>query len=369
MLLRSAIFFTYFTLCAQLVLAFETRVEKIDGSTQVTGLLSDAELESRAIAAAFQKLLQARGQRIDSFTLVENGKLLIDQIQASTSIKILNVEVLKSFKANKKYNVTVEVLYQNVDGKDSSVNCLSVLEDNIPISIDFFKNANNSPAWLVPSELKLEQIFSQLSVTPAFRLIEQTPKRKMAESSDYYNLFKENASFQKNNTPFASKMSITFSEQRSQNIMQKQTSLNVEVKVATTRNGKNLATTNSTAVITTDEEYFGFKVNQNKRGNWKKIIQSIQRHISETTRNHSAELSCVNLDPTIKKVGNVIILNLGKLDGIKKDDFVVSESSNGTKSFYRIKNLQNYTSTLWPISTVNGSQIHSDKNVYLIRGS
>ena len=369
MFIRASIIFICFNLFSQLALAFETRSDIIEGSTQVTALLSDTELESRAIAAAFQKLLHASGQRIDGFTLVENGELLIDQIQASTSIKILNVEVLKSFKANKRYNVTIEVLYQNVDGKASSVNCLSVLEDNIPISIDFFKEANNSPAWLVPSELKLEQIFSQLSVAPAFRLIEQTPKRKMAESSDYYNLFRENTSFQKNNTPFASKMTITFTEQRSQNIMQKQASLNIEVKVVTTRNGKNLATTNSTEVITTDEEYLGYKVNQNKIGNWKKIIQSIQRHISETTRNHSAELSCVYVDPTIKKVGNVITLNLGKLDGIKKDDFVVSESSNGTKSFYRIKNLQNYTATLWPISTVNGSQNHSDKNVYLIRGS
>lgn len=369
MLLRSAIFFTCFTLCAQLVLAFETRLEKIDGSTHVTGLLSDAELESRAIAAAFQKLLHARGQRIDSFTLVENGELLIDQIQASTSIKILNVEVLKSFKANRKYNVTVEVLYQNVDVNDGSVNCLPVLEDNIPISIGFFKDMNNSPVWLVPSELKLKQIFSQLSVEPGFKLIQQTPKRKMAESADYYNLFKENNSSHKNETPFASTMSITVSEQNSQNIIQKQASLNVEVKVITTRNGRNLATTKSTEVITTDEEYFGYKINQSKTRNRKKIIQKIQRRISETTRNHSSKLSCVDIVPTIKKVGNIITLNLGKLDGIKKGDFVVSENSNGTKSFYRIKNLQNYTSTLWPISRLNGSLNHSDENVYLIRGS
>ena len=189
-------------------------------------------------------------------------------------------------------------------------------------------------------------------MAPAFRLIEQTPKRKMAESSDYYNLFKENNSSHKNETPFASTMSITVSEQNSQNIIQKQASLNVEVKV-----------------ITTDEEYFGYKINQSKTRNRKKIIQTIQRLISETTRNHSAKLSCVDIEPTIKKVGNIITLNLGKLDGIKNGDFVVSENSNGTKSFYRIKNLQNYTSTLWPISRLNGALNHSDENVYLIRGS
>ena len=56
------------------------------------------------------------GQDLNSFSIVENGKVLLDQIQTHSTVKVLQYEIIEETIKNKKYHVTVEAVL----GKDQS---------------------------------------------------------------------------------------------------------------------------------------------------------------------------------------------------------------------------------------------------------
>ena len=84
------------------------------GYAFITSSVNKDIFRTRAIENALQKIVLASGQDLNSFSIVENGKVLLDQIQTRSAVKVLQYEVIEEFIKNNKYHVTVEaVLGQN----------------------------------------------------------------------------------------------------------------------------------------------------------------------------------------------------------------------------------------------------------------
>ena len=61
-------------------------------------------------------------QDLNSFSIVENGKVLLDQIQTHSTVKILQYEIIDEFIKNKKYHVTVQALLgQDKSGPENNI--------------------------------------------------------------------------------------------------------------------------------------------------------------------------------------------------------------------------------------------------------
>ena len=92
----------------------------------ITSTLGDNIYRKRAIENALQNIAISTGQELTSFTIVENGQMLIDQIQSTSTLGVLSYKVLSERKKNKQYHVKIEAivgdqLKQNFD--DISYTC------------------------------------------------------------------------------------------------------------------------------------------------------------------------------------------------------------------------------------------------------
>lgn len=67
---------------------------KADGMAIITSQIDKKEYRKLAIEDALQNISTNQNIRLNSFSLVENGKILVDQIQSSSSIEILSFEVI-----------------------------------------------------------------------------------------------------------------------------------------------------------------------------------------------------------------------------------------------------------------------------------
>jgi hypothetical protein len=74
------------------------RLLQVEGSAFRTSKISDEVFRSRAISNALQAVTQSGAQSVESFAIVENGKVLIDQIANKSNINIAGYRVLESRK-------------------------------------------------------------------------------------------------------------------------------------------------------------------------------------------------------------------------------------------------------------------------------
>ena len=74
------------------------RLLQVEGSAFRTSEISDEVFRSRAISNALQSATQSGAQSVESFAIVENGKVLIDQIANKSNINIAGYRVLESGK-------------------------------------------------------------------------------------------------------------------------------------------------------------------------------------------------------------------------------------------------------------------------------
>ena len=72
------------------------RLLQVEGSAFKTSAISDEVFRSRAISNALQSVTQSGAQSVESFAIVENGKVLMDQIANKSNIDIAGYRVLNS---------------------------------------------------------------------------------------------------------------------------------------------------------------------------------------------------------------------------------------------------------------------------------
>ena len=106
---------------------FELNNKTILGSTPITAQLSTATYHSRALEDALRKLLAHSANTVTGFTLVEDGKLLIDQIQSKANVLIHEYKVMNVKQDARDYKLEVNFLYSNSETRQSTARCGSNL--------------------------------------------------------------------------------------------------------------------------------------------------------------------------------------------------------------------------------------------------
>ena len=84
-----------------------------DGAAIITSQIDVNEYRKLAIEDALQNISSSQNIELNSFSLIENGKVLIDQIQSTSSVEILNFEVIQEKIKSGIFYVTIEALIQD----------------------------------------------------------------------------------------------------------------------------------------------------------------------------------------------------------------------------------------------------------------
>ena len=122
------------------------------GQAYITSSVNAEIFRTRAIENALQKIVLGSGQKLNSFSIVENGKVLLDHIQTSSAIKILQYDVIDEVVKNKKYHVTVKAVLGDINGAKTSTVCKKAAAKRIDFSIDLYNQPDKFPAWALISK-------------------------------------------------------------------------------------------------------------------------------------------------------------------------------------------------------------------------
>ena len=159
------------------------------GHALITSSIDKDIYRSRAIENALQKIVLGAGQSLNSFSIVENGKVLLDQIRTQSAVKVLQYKVINESIKNKRYHVTVEALLGDEERNESAQVCRKVQIESVNFSLTMRYNTNNFPAW---ADISKDWIISELkyrSFDPKLEIAKNEKSKKNTEG--LYTLFKQ----------------------------------------------------------------------------------------------------------------------------------------------------------------------------------
>ena len=134
-----------------------------EGVANITSTLGDNIYRKRAIENALQNIAISTGQALTSFTIVENGQMLFDQIQSTSTAGVLSYKVLSERKKNKQYHVKIEAIVEDHRKQNFDEKLPSCRPTNFP-AVDFTFNVKIDPQQFPPwMGLDREWILRQLA--------------------------------------------------------------------------------------------------------------------------------------------------------------------------------------------------------------
>ena len=150
-----------------------------EGVAAITSNIHVKEYRKRAIENALQNIAFEREQALTSFTIIENGQLLLDQVRSTSRAGILSYKVLKEERKNKTYYVKIEAVVQDAnndgEGQIKSDFCRQTNISKIDLGVALYLDRQQFPPWMnldinwLKSEIKKANLKPKLSFVSANR--------------------------------------------------------------------------------------------------------------------------------------------------------------------------------------------------------
>ena len=337
------------------------------GQAYITSTVNKEIFRTRAIENALQKIVLASDQNLNSFSIVENGKVLLDHIQTSSTVKILQYDVIDEVVKNKKYQVTVKAVLGDRNGPTTSAVCKKATAQRINFSIDLYNNTDKFPAWALISkdwvvkELKKYPFDKDLNFNSINAGIKnnnvlykfQDHDEKIIVSDNFYNLQTE----------------IYFDRVLKNNFLEKSIVLSVDIKTVLKRKNKVLDKLNKTQYFTIQQSNFNKFLRTTSRSNWDETKQAILKFMVSQISGQIAKLNCPEVSPRVFAKSGVPFIDYGRLDGIKRSDMFVLKTDNTKKTYLKILEIRDHETKVEIISQQNDITNINGKTVELVSGS
>ena len=126
MVVKSTIYLRCLVLIVCILISNSLRAENLvrtEGVALITSSLDKSIYRTRAIENALQNLAFQGVQTLDSFSIVENGKVLLDQVHLASKLGIQEYSVIKEEIKGGSYHVTLNVVVNNEQSKNQNNLC------------------------------------------------------------------------------------------------------------------------------------------------------------------------------------------------------------------------------------------------------
>ena len=137
------------------------RLLQVEGTAFITSEVSEDVFRARAISNALQAVLQSGAQSVESFAIVENGRVLIDQIANKSNMDIAGYRVLESKSQGNKFFVKLEVLVLEGEPITPTEACRRPSALNIQFGFKGVKLKTQLPYWLNINQAQLKESIRQ----------------------------------------------------------------------------------------------------------------------------------------------------------------------------------------------------------------
>ena len=267
------------------------------GYALITSSINKDIFRTRAIENALQKIVMESGQDLNSFSIVENGKILLDQIQTHSTVKVLQYDIVEEFIENRKYHVTVQALLdQNKSTSENNI-CKKAGVKSIDFALKLTGNSDDFPAWATISKNWILNELASHSFSPELRHNSKLKSQKL--DADSYTLFdkKENPAGIQN--VYKINTRITFERENKNNLVEKNIILLAKIKTNLMRKDKVFSEFEFFQPYVIHQKFLNNSFLGATRGDWKKIKKHFSNLLKDSVNRQIASLDCVNIPPRV----------------------------------------------------------------------
>lgn len=363
--------FTIFILltltCSQSLQAATSVVS--EGTAVITAGLEIEEYRKRAIEDALQKISQSREQALTSFTIVENGRMLVDQIQSISKTGILSYKLLKEQKKNKIYYVTIEAILDdqalNRETKRQPKTCKQTRIHRIDLRLDITIDPQQFPAWMMVDEAWIKGSIANSDFKPELLFASEISKHSY---NDLYKLSENENKNPPSDNIYELKLDLKFKQIRDEKFFIKENKLGFQIKTQITRERKLIANSNHDAEFTVKRKLGVGAIIQSNKKIWAKEKKRLADLLNNIIDNELAKIRCLDINAKLKTKNSSYFISYGAVDGVNQDDIFVLNNTKTEKFYFRVKRLKSYETGLEVISQASDLKIKDGNTVRIVEG-
>ena len=332
---------------------------QVVGIAPITSDISKSTFRNRAIEDAFNQVLIQNTQSLKSISVVENGRLVLDQVRSISGAKILNFSVISEKIQNKIFSIEIEFLFTDDLQNLSSKKCRGSNVSDLYIALNVSHKLTSAPHWLQINESELKKKISAIKFDGAII------NSREHEANAINKFYKLNNSLEVHKSVYELETNIDFIASSKQGLLGKNRELQVTVVTSLMRNKENISRNSSSQSFDIDKFIGNISLSGGSR-NWDRTKNDIFDFITSNVTNQISKLKCLDIKPIAKVTGDLITMNFGELDGVRPTDVLSTYSSDGTELYFLVNDLKQHEATLKLISSVENVKSISGKTLQLI---
>jgi len=338
------ILFCFVLMALSTSLQAERFVVESEGTALKTAELPYSVYEARAISNALQLVLQTGAQSLDSFSLVENGKVLFDQISAQSNVQIAGYRVLSTKDHGDKVSARLEILLLPENQNETQISCRQPNNLDLAFKWQGLSIKKSLPFWVQFDELSLTQtIEAMMAANPKFNFQENNSDRSSTSSS--YSLYESGNTPKRSIPNYLLTLSLDL-DAKTTHVIQRKKVLVVKAKSELFRKSKALNGTETKTEMEIEKSGM-FVAGSNSR---RRDLESIQEAVFELAVGSITQtlhhLECMNFSGKIKLKNENLEIDYGLQDGLSPDDIFSSVQSGTQQYYFTVKQMNNTSTTL-----------------------
>ena len=338
------ILFCFVLMALSTSLQAERFVVESEGTALKTAELPYSVYEARAISNALQLVLQTGAQSLDSFSLVENGKVLFDQISAQSNVQIAGYRVLSTKDHGDKVSARLEILLLPENQNETQISCRQPNNLDLAFKWQGLSIKKSLPFWVQFDELSLTQtIEAMMAANPKFNFQENNSDRSSTSSS--YSLYESGNTPKRSIPNYLLTLSLDL-DAKTTHVIQRKKVLVVKAKSELFRKSKALNGTETKTEMEIEKSGM-FVAGSNSR---RQDLESIQEAVFELAVGSITQtlhhLECMNFSGKIKLKNENLEIDYGLQDGLSPDDIFSSIQSGTQQYYFTVKQMNNTSTTL-----------------------
>ena len=341
---------------------FDLRSDTFVGVAPITADLDDATYSSRAFNDAVRQLMSQVGVNIESFTLIEDGKILFDQIQSQSNVTVHEYQIDEERRDDKQYKVKVSFLYGAGIQKVSTTRCLKIPTNKISTNISVRSDTNALP-WAHLSADEISDQLSKLSFSPNVRKLRNRNDR--GKTNGLYILSKKQDKKEK----YSINVRINYEQISSKSILSKSHLMLISIDIESHRLNQVLLNDVREHEFLIDRKEIGNISFSKSRSDWDQTKEAIYRYIASVVLQQVDTLECLKISPNLELSKGRIKLKFGSEEGVKSNDLILTRDKVGQQIFLIVTQLNKHDAFLTPLSAIEDLSSINLKNVAILNGS
>jgi len=347
------------------LLTAETSVVS-SGSAHITSNLNKEVFRARAIEKALHNIVLDGDQNLKSFSLVENGRVLLDQIEASSNIEIVQYEIVDESIKNQKYHVTINAITRDKEKTAANRFCKKVAVKEVNFSLNLNVASEKLPPWAIITQDWIIDEIKKHRFKKNFRLPTNDSEQK--SENNLYSLYEANETVIKDNL-YRLNVHLNIDGSKTHNFGAKTDLINVKLNTQIFRGDTVLLKSDTQLDYNLHKKYLNNLFISINRGDWENTKSDIITHFIEHLDAQLSELDCLNITPKLTERAGIPFLNYGSLDGISKSDMFLISSNATKKTYFKVVNIGDHSTELEFISQKQDIKNLIGKDIEVVEGS